>query len=99
MKEPGDLQQRKMARSGRADAAAVLTVRAVMSTNSVHPPSVVKQTKASAQNAVRSRRRERRKANCHRENMHTHTHKTPTNPQTKKVGLKTSFAFAKISLP
>ena len=43
MKEQGDLQQRKMVRSGRADTAAVLTVRAVTSTNSVHPSSVVKQ--------------------------------------------------------
>lgn len=36
----GDLQQRKMARSGRADTAAVLTVRMVTSVKSVHPSSV-----------------------------------------------------------
>lgn len=45
MKEQGYLQQRKMARSGRADTAAVLTVRAVTSTKSVHPSSVVKPTR------------------------------------------------------
>lgn len=45
MKEEGDLQQRKMARSGRADTAAVLTVRAVTSTNSEHPSSAVTQTR------------------------------------------------------
>lgn len=45
MQERGDLQQRKMARSGRADTAAVLTVRVVTSTNSVHPSSAAKQTR------------------------------------------------------
>lgn len=44
MKEQGDLQQSKIARSGRADTAAVLTARVVTSTNSVHPSSVVGQT-------------------------------------------------------
>lgn len=39
--EPGDLQQRKMARSGRAEMAAALAVRAVTSTGSVHPSSAV----------------------------------------------------------
>lgn len=41
----GHLQQRKMARSGRADTAAVLTARAVTSTNTVQPSSEVRQAK------------------------------------------------------
>lgn len=43
--EEGHLQQRKMARSGRADTAAVLTARAVTSTNAVQPSSEVRQVK------------------------------------------------------
>lgn len=43
----GHLQQRKMARIGRANTAAVLTTRVLTSMNAVQPSSAVRQGKSS----------------------------------------------------
>lgn len=46
--EGADLQQRPMARSGRADTAAVLITRMTTSINSVHPSSATGENRAGA---------------------------------------------------
>lgn len=81
-----------MARRGRADTAAVLTVRAVTSTKSVHPSSVVKPTRRQHETPSGAEKGERQIA----------TVKTSTEGKTVGAGeggIKTSSVFAKISLP